>query len=86
MLILTGKVRVPLTTLDVLNAQYGAVGILGRSRIAFVIIDVEGREEDVLMGARGLIEQQSFVILGVEVWTKHSTIGIDSMPPLRIRA
>lgn len=64
-----GKIRIPLVTVDAVNDQYGYRGGRKDSRIAFVIIDVEWYEQEVLLGSRKLIEQKSVLVFQVEVWT-----------------
>jgi len=73
---LSRKIRVPVTTLDVLNDKYGMTSTDGQSRFAFVIIDVEGHEQTVLMGAKRLIEKRSVLAFEIEVWTKQASKGL----------
>ncbi len=47
----TGKIEVPLTTIDLLVAE------LGLSRVDFIKLDIEGAEREALKGAKGTIEQ-----------------------------
>ncbi len=77
----TGQVRIPLITLDSLNTQYGVNQISGKSRIQFVIIDVEGHEQKVLLGAKNLIEERSVIVFQIEVWTRYSKTGVVSEYP-----
>lgn len=73
---LSQKIRVPVTTLDALNDKYGMRSTEGQSRFSFVIIDVEGHEQAVLQGAKGLIKQRSVLVFEIEVWTKKLTTGL----------
>ena len=68
---ITDKVRVPLTTLDVINDQYVKSGRYQQSQVAYVIKDVEGYEQEVLLGAKNLIAQRSVIGYQIEVWTSH---------------
>jgi Methyltransferase FkbM domain len=80
-----GKVRVPLVSVDALNDQYGFSRGQKESRIAFVIIDVEWYEQEVLLGSRKLIENKSVLVFEIEVWTTTSEKGlITSFPGLEL--
>ena len=82
---ITGKVRIPKTTLDALNNKYGFNGKENKSEISFVIIDVEGYEHEVLLGGQKLIEEQSVLIYQIEVWTNSKRTGIvKSFPGLEL--
>lgn len=82
---LTGKLRIPVTTLDAVNEKYGNIQGRDQSRISFVIIDVEGHEQDVLLGAEKLIQQQSVIVFEIEVWTNQPTTGpVTSFPGLEL--
>ena len=80
-----GKVRIPLITVDALNDQYGYREGRKESRIAFVMIDVEWYEQEVLLGSRKLIENQSVLVFQIEVWTSNPEKGlINSFPGLEL--
>jgi FkbM family methyltransferase len=82
---LTGKVRIPVTTLDALNDNYGYIQRQSESQIAFVMIDVEGFEQEVLLGAKRLIERRSVLIYQIEVWTVRLKTGlVTSFPGLQL--
>ncbi len=82
---LNRKVRVPVTTLDALNAKYGSKQGESESSISFVIIDVSGYEEEVLLGGKKLIEGRSVLVFQIEVWTVRVTVGlVKSFPGLEL--
>ena len=66
----SGKIQVPLTTLDEINRQHKEKQIIGHSPIAFVVIDVEGHEQEVLLGAKQLLSEQTVLVFMVEVWIR----------------
>lgn len=80
-----GKIRIPLVSVDALNDQYGFGEGRKESRIAFVIIDVEWYEQEVLLGSRRLIENKSVLVFQIEIWTSTPEKGvINSFPGLQI--
>ena len=81
----TEEIRVPLTTLDAINDQYVKSGTFQQSQVAYVIIDVEGHEQEVLLGAKNLIMHRSVIGYQIEVWTSHEKRGtIKQFPGLQL--
>lgn len=82
-----GKLRIPVTTLDELNEKYGYANSQTTSQISFVVIDVEGFEQDVLLGAKNLIEKRSVIAFEIEVWSAKPKFGpITRFPGLDLLA
>lgn len=80
-----GKIRIPFVTVDAMNQKYGFRKKENQSRIAFVVIDVEGHEDEVLLGSQKLIEQRSVLVYQIEVWTQIPKRGIiKSYPGLQL--
>ena len=80
-----GKVQIPLVTVDAVNDQYGYSRQAKESRIAFVMIDVEGYEQDVLLGSKRLIEKKTVLVFQIEVWTQIASRGVvSSFPGLQL--
>ena len=80
-----GKVRIPFVTIDGINQKYGLTNKQNQSHIAFVMIDVEGYEQEVLLGSKYLIEQKSVLVYQIEVWTQIPEKGvIKSYPGLQL--
>lgn len=82
-----GIVRVPMLTIDTINQRYGRNLKTGKSDITFMVIDVEGHEQEALLGAKKLIESQSVRMFEIEVWSSHHGKGkILSFPGLELLA
>ena len=80
-----GKVRIPFATIDALNEIYGYRKGQKESRIAFIMIDVEGHEQEVLLGSEKLIKEKSVLVFQIEVWTQIPQRGvIHSYPGLQL--
>lgn len=80
-----GKVKIPFVTVDYLNEKYGYRNKQNQSDIAFVVIDVEGHEQEVLLGSQFLIQQRSVLVYQIEVWTQIPQRGlIKSYPGLQL--
>lgn len=80
-----GLVRVPMLTMDSIDQQYGRNRVTGKSDIAFVVIDVEGFEQEVLLGAKKLIKHRSVQVFQIEVWTSLQGKGkVLSFPGLEL--
>jgi FkbM family methyltransferase len=79
------KLPIPMITLDALNDNYGSTQGRSESSIKFVIVDVEGHEQEVLLGGKKLIEQRSVLVFEIEVWSVQPKTGlVRSFPGLEL--
>lgn len=78
-------IRVPMVTFDTIDRQYGRDALTGESHIRHVVIDVEGYEQEVLLGAKELIASRSVRVFEIEVWTSHRKKGnVTTFPGLQL--